>query len=127
MSNQSTLSEELARVLHRKRRAFRFTQADLGGRIDVSGSYISGLENGKTSPRIVEIEGLATHFRTTAFELLQEAHTAGQQYVAATTLETGGPSLDEIAAELSPAARRMARDFLIFLREREKVDGAASS
>jgi transcriptional regulator with XRE-family HTH domain len=125
MSDQSTLGAELAKVLHRKRRAFRFTQADLGRRIDVSGSYISGIENGKSSPRMVELEGLATHFRTTAFELIQEAHQAGQQYVPATSLETGGPSLDEIAAELTPAMRRMARDFLLFLREREKVDTAA--
>ena len=119
MNEQSTLSEELAKVLHRKRRGFRFTQADLGRRIDVSGSYISSLENG---PRVAELEGLATHFRTTAFEMLQEAHSAGQQYVPALTLETGGPSLDEIAAELKPATRRMAMDFLLFLREREKVD-----
>lgn len=124
MTNEehSPLSAELAKVIHRKRRGFRFTQADLGGRIDVSGSYISALENGKSSPRIEELEGLATHFRTTAFEILREAHDASQQFIPATTLETGGPSLDEIAADLSPASRRMALDFLLFIREREKVD-----
>lgn len=120
------LSEEIGKIVHRKRRAFRFTQSELGGRIGVSGSYISGIENGKTSPRIDEIEGLATHFRTTAIEMIQEASDAGERYVPAASLQTGGPGLDTIAAELSPDGVRLARDLLLFLRERE-VDQAVDS
>lgn len=118
----SKLGDEIAKVLFRKRRGFRFTQADLGTRIGVSGSYISSIEAGKSSPRISELEDLATHFRTTAFEMIQEAYLAGEQYIPAVKLETGGPSLDELAAELTPDQRAFAREFLLFLRERERVD-----
>lgn len=118
----SKLGDEIAKIVFRKRRGFRFTQADLGSRIGVSGSYISAIEAGKSSPRISELEDMATHFRTTAFEMIQEAFTAGEQFIPAVTLETGGPSLDEIASDLSPAQRGFAREFLLFLRERERVD-----
>lgn len=118
----SKLGDDLAKVLFRKRRGFRFTQADLGHRIGVSGSYVSSIEAGKASPRLSEIEDMAAHFRTTAFELIQEAFLAGEQFIPAVKLETGGPGLDEIAAELTPEQRAFAREFLLFLRERERVD-----
>lgn len=120
----SKLGDDLAKVLFRKRRGFRFTQADLGGRIGVSGSYISSLEAGKSSPRLSELEDMAAHFRTTAFELIQEAYLAGEQFIPAILLETGGPGLDELAADLTPEQRAFAREFLLFLRERERVDRA---
>lgn len=120
----SKLGDDLAKVLFRKRRGFRFTQADLGGRIGVSGSYISSLEAGKSSPRLSELEDMAAHFRTTAFELIQEAYLAGEQFIPAVQLETGGPGLDELAADLTPEQRAFAREFLLFLRERERVDRA---
>lgn len=121
----SRLGEEVARIVHRKRRAFRFTQADVGSRIGVSGSYISAVENAKTSPRLAEIEGMALLFRTTAMEMLQEAHAAGESFVPVTRDASAPPAgLDEIAAALTPEARRMAREFLLFLRERERVDPA---
>ncbi len=126
MSMSSRLSDEIGKIVHRKRRAFRFTQSDLGARIGVSGSYISGIENGKTSPRIEEIEGLATHFRTSAIEMIQEAASAGDSYIPAASLQTGGPGLDAIAADLSPDGVRLARDLLLFVRQRE-VDQAADS
>lgn len=118
------LHDELAKVLHRKRRAFRFTQSDLGARIGMSGSYISSLESAKASPRIAEIEELATHFRTTAFEMIKEAMSAGERFVPAT--ETTGEGLDAVAADLSLEHRLLAREFLLFLRERERVDRALS-
>jgi transcriptional regulator with XRE-family HTH domain len=117
------LTDELANVLKRKRHAFRFTQDDLGRKINVSGSYISTLESGKASPRVLELEELAACFRTTAMAMLEEASRAGERFVPA--METGRPgTLDAIAADLSPARRALAEDFLLFLREREKVDGA---
>lgn len=120
----SRLGEEVARIVHRKRRAFRFTQADVGKRIGVSGSYVSSIENAKTSPRLAEIEGMATLFRTTAMEMLLEAQNASESFVPATHAEPGAiaAGLDEIAAELAPETRRLAREFLVFLRERERVD-----
>jgi len=127
-----TLSDGLPKVLHRKRRGFRFTQSDLGQRIGVSGSYISALENGKQSPRISELEDLAACFRTTAMALIQEAGRAEERYVVAEqpaerqaarpVPAADGAGLDTIAADLSPVGRSMAREFLLFLRERERVD-----
>lgn len=115
------LSDELAKILFRKRRSFRFTQNDLGGRIGVSGSYISTLESGKASPRLSELEGLATHFRTTAVELVLEAARASESFVPASA-PVAPDGLDAIAADLSPSHRQLAREFLLFLRERERVD-----
>jgi transcriptional regulator with XRE-family HTH domain len=116
------LGDELAKVIHRKRRGSRFTQADLGQKIGTSGSYISGLETGKSSPRIVELEDMAACFRTTAFEMIREAAETGERYVAIT--ETTSDGLDAIAADLGLENRRLAREFMLFLRERERVDGA---
>ncbi len=120
------LNDEIAKVIHRKRRAFRFTQSDLGQRIGVSGSYISSLESGKSSPRIAELEDLATHFRTTASEMIDEAMSAGERFVP--IVETpGAEGLDAIAADLGLEHRRLAREFLLFLRERERVDKALAA
>lgn len=120
------LNDEIAKVIHRKRRAFRFTQSDLGQRIGVSGSYISSLEAGKSSPRIAELEDLSTHFRTTAAEMIDEAMSAGERFVPIVE-NSGGEGLDAIAADLSIDHRRLAREFLLFLRERERVDKALAS
>ena len=68
-----TLNERLGEVIKRKRQRDRFTQADLGAKIGVSGSYISAIESANSSPRIGELEGLATAFRTTAYDLITEA------------------------------------------------------
>ena len=48
----SKLGDEIAKVLFRKRRGFRFTQADLGTRIGVSGSRAGGASNssGRSAP-----------------------------------------------------------------------------
>jgi transcriptional regulator with XRE-family HTH domain len=113
-----SLGDELAGVLHRKRRAYRFTQADLASRIGVSGSYISSLETGKASPRISELEDLAASFRTTAMELVLEAASADQRYVASLQKEQPGLGLDAIARDLPPEQQALAREFLLFLRER---------
>jgi transcriptional regulator with XRE-family HTH domain len=110
----------MANVIHRKRRNFRFTQSDLGQRIGTSGSYISTLESGKASPRLDELESLATHFRTTAFEMIVEANNTQEGYVPMVVNPDLG--LDDIAADLDEAHRELAREFLIFLRERERVD-----
>lgn len=119
------LTDELAKVLKRKRHAFRFTQDDLGRKINVSGSYISTLESGKASPRVLELEELAACFRTTAMAMLEEASSAGERFVPVIEAGAGRPgTLDAIAADLSPARRALAEDFLLFLRERERVDGA---
>jgi transcriptional regulator with XRE-family HTH domain len=121
-----SLSEELAKVLHRKRRAYRYTQSDLGQRIGMSGSYISSLESGRSSPRLAELEDLAVHFRTTALELLHEAASADERYVAAHRDGSPRIGLDALAEDLNPQARAFARQFIVFLREREHVDGDAA-
>ena len=120
------LGDELARVLLRKRRAYRFTQSDLGARIDVSGSYISSLETGKASPRISDLEALAIHFRTTALELIREAASAQERFVTVAPPDEASIGLDTIAADLGPESRALAREFVVFLRERERVDNASA-
>jgi transcriptional regulator with XRE-family HTH domain len=117
------LNEALTSVLKRKRRAFRFTQEDLGRKIGVSGSYISTLESGKASPRVSELEDLAACFRTTAMAMLEEAARAGERFVPAEAAALPG-TLDTLAADLSPERRELAHEFLLFLRERERVDQA---
>ncbi len=119
------LSEEIAKVLHRKRRNHRYTQADLGALIGVSGSYISTLENGRASPRLSELEALATHFRTTALDLIEEAARGGEAFIPAAP--DAHLDLDEIASSLSPEDRALARDFLLLLRDRGLVDSDPSS
>jgi hypothetical protein len=86
---------------------------------------VSTLENGKASPRIDELENMATHFRTTAFEMILEANSAQEGFVPLkprTDLGIEDLGLDDIAADLDEAHRELAREFLIFLRERERVD-----
>ena len=68
-----TLNERIGEIVKQKRQRDRMTQADLGARIGVSGSYIGSIESAQTSPRIAELEGLGKVFRTTAFELITEA------------------------------------------------------
>lgn len=121
------LGEALAKVLHRKRRAYRFTQSDVGQRIGVSGSYISSLESGKASPRVSELEDLAVHYRTTVIEMLQEAISAEESYIEALAPSAPKLGLDALAADLSPEQRSMVREFLMFLRERDQDRGEQST
>jgi transcriptional regulator with XRE-family HTH domain len=117
------LGDELAKVLLRNRKAFRFTQSELGERIGTSGSYISSLETGKASPRIEELEAMASCFRTTALALVEESAHADDRFVPLVATADDA-CLDVIAADLSEERRRLAREFLLFLRERERVDRA---
>jgi transcriptional regulator with XRE-family HTH domain len=111
------LNDRLGEVVKRKRQRDRFTQADLGARIGVSGSYISGIETAQTSPRITELEGLATVFRTTAFELISEAAKLdGYKFSASTRDRDAFLTLYD---SLSPEHQKQARNFLLFLREQQ--------
>jgi transcriptional regulator with XRE-family HTH domain len=113
-----SLNERIGELVKRKRQRDRLTQADLGKRIDVSGSYISSIESGQTSPRISELEGLATAFRTTAFELLSEAAQADESYNFSETNRERNNFLT-LYDQLAPENREMARKFLLFLREQQ--------
>lgn len=113
----ATLNERIGDVLKRKRQRDRLTQADLGGRINVSGSYISSIESGQTSPRIAEIEGLAVAFRTTAFELITEAAQADPNTFSAANRERN--AFLALYDALDPASQEQARTFLLFLREQQ--------
>jgi len=112
-----TFTERIGDVIRRKRQRDRFTQADLGARIGVSGSYISGVESAQTSPRISELEALATAFRTTAFELISEA--AAQDGYKFSASNRDRDALLALYDALSPDSQRQARQFLLFLREQQ--------
>ncbi|NWG20204.1 MAG: helix-turn-helix transcriptional regulator [Chloroflexi bacterium] len=117
-----SFNERVGEVVKRKRQRDRLTQNDLGSRIGVSGSYISSIESAQSSARITEIEALATVFRTTAFDLLSEA-AAADGYKFSTTHRDRDAFLTLYDA-LSPEHQKMARAFLLFLREQQDHPGA---
>lgn len=113
-----TLNERLGDILKRKRQRDRFTQADLGARVGVSGSYIGAIESASTSARIAELEALATVFRTTAFDLISEAAAKdGYNFSASNRDRDAFLSLYDA---LTPEHQRQARSFLLFLREQQE-------
>ena len=109
------LNERLGDVLKRKRQRDRLTQADLGSRIGVSGSYISSIESAQSSARITEIEQLAAVFRTTAFDLLSEAAKEDNYRFSEVNRERS--AFLSLYDQLAPEQQKMARAFLLFLRE----------
>ncbi|MBK9710338.1 MAG: helix-turn-helix domain-containing protein [Kouleothrix sp.] len=120
----ATLNERLSEVIKRKRQRDRLTQSDLGGRIGVSGSYISGIESGQTSPRIAELEALGTVFRTTAFDLIVEA--AKQDGYTFSSSNRERDAFLSLYDSLSPENKKQARNFLLFLREQQERPPEAS-
>jgi transcriptional regulator with XRE-family HTH domain len=62
-------------LLKRQRDRHGWTQQEVVDRagLERSSSYLSGIEMGRTSPTIAELEALARLFRTTSVDLLQEA------------------------------------------------------
>ncbi|MBK9942510.1 MAG: helix-turn-helix domain-containing protein [Kouleothrix sp.] len=111
----ATLNERLADIVKRKRQRDRFTQSDLGARIGTSGSYISAIESASTSPRISEIEALASVFRTTAFDMIIEAAKQDAYTFSASNRERD--AFLSIYDALSPEHKKQARTYLLFLRE----------
>ncbi|HEU5086520.1 MAG TPA: helix-turn-helix transcriptional regulator [Roseiflexaceae bacterium] len=118
-----TLNERLGDVVKRKRQRDRLTQADLGSRIGVSGSYISSIESAQSSARITEIEQLATVFRTTAFDLLSEAAKEDNYRFSEANRERS--AFLSLYDQLAPEQQKMARAFLLFLREQQDKPAAA--
>lgn len=112
-----TLNERIGDVIKQKRQRDRLTQADLGARIGVSGSYIGSIEAATTSARISEIEGLAAVFRTTAFELISEAAQPDPRTFSTANRERN--AFLGLYDGLSPESQKQARQFLLFLREQQ--------
>lgn len=112
-----TLNERIGEIIKRKRQRDRFTQAELGARIGVSGSYIGSIESAQTSPRVAELEALASVFRTTAFELISEA--AKIDSYTFTTSHRERDAFLSLYDTLTPDYQRQARTFLLFLREQQ--------
>ncbi|NWF80903.1 MAG: helix-turn-helix transcriptional regulator [Chloroflexi bacterium] len=110
-----SLNERIGEVIKRKRMRDRLTQADLGSRIGVSGSYISSVESGTTGVRITELEGLAAVFRTTAVDLINEA--AGRDAYNFSASNRERDAFLTIYDGLTDEHKRQARNFLLFLRE----------
>ena len=112
-----SFNERIGEIIKRKRQRDRFTQADLGARIGTSGSYISAIESATTSPRVSEIESLATVFRTTAFDLISEA--AKQDNYTFSESNRERDAFLSLYDSLSPEHKKQARNFLLFLREQQ--------
>lgn len=114
----ASLNERLGEVVKMKRQRDRLTQTELGGRIGVSGSYISSIESATTGVRITELEGLASVFRTTAFDLIAEAAQPDPRNFSSANRERN--AFVNIYDALSPKAQRQARAFLLFLRQQQE-------
>jgi transcriptional regulator with XRE-family HTH domain len=112
-----SLNERIGEIVKQKRQRDRLTQSDLGGRIGVSGSYISSIESAQTSARISEIEGLASVFRTTAFEIITEAAQPDPRTF--TTANRDRNAFLVLYDALTPEMQQQARTFLLFLREQQ--------
>lgn len=110
-----TLNERIGEAIKRKRQRDRLTQAELGAKIGVSGSYISSVEAGTTGVRITELEGLATILRTTTLDLINEA--AGRDEYKFNTATRERDAFLTLYDSLSPEHRKQARTYLMFLRE----------
>ncbi|NJK80238.1 MAG: helix-turn-helix transcriptional regulator [Chloroflexaceae bacterium] len=113
-----SLNDRLAEVLKRKRQRYRFTQAALGTRIGVSGSYISSLESGQSSARISELEALAVEFQTTAIELLNEAAASEVKYNFSSS-NREREAFVSLYDMLNEEQRKLAHEFMLFLRQRQ--------
>ncbi|NTV64555.1 MAG: helix-turn-helix transcriptional regulator [Oscillochloris sp.] len=111
----ASLNERIGEVIKRKRQRDRLTQTDLGAKIGVSGSYISGVESGQTGVRITELEALATYLRTTALDLINEA--AGRDDYKFTSETRDRDAFLTLYDSLSPEHKKQARTFLMFLRD----------
>lgn len=118
----ASLNERLGEVIKMKRQKDRLTQSDLGGRIGVSGSYISSIESATTGVRVTELEGLASVFRTTAFDLIAEAAQPDPRNFSSANRERN--AFVNIYDALSSEAQRQARAFLLFLRQQQEQGGA---
>src|SRR5215210_1471899 len=103
----ATLNERLGEIVRQKRQRDRLTQADLGTRVGVSGSYVGSIESAQTSPRIAELEALAGVFRTTAIELISEAAAQDGYKFSASTRERD--AFLALFDALSPERQQMAR------------------
>ena len=113
----STLNDRLGEVIKRPRHRDRHTHAALGARIGTSGSYVSAIESASTSPRISELESLATVFRTTAFDLISEAAKQDNYKFSESNRERD--AFLSLYDSLTPEHQRQARNFLLFLREQQ--------
>ena len=120
----TSLNERMGEVVKMKRQRDRLTQTELGGRIGVSGSYISSIESATTGVRITELEGLASVFRTTAFDLIAEAAQPDPRNFSSANRERN--AFVNIYDALSPEAQRQARAFLLFLRQQQEQGSGES-
>ena len=113
----ASLNERIGEIVKQKRQRDRMTQADLGARIGVSGSYIGSIESGQTSARVAELEGLAKVFRTTAFELITEAAQPDPRTF--TNANRDRNAFLGLYDALSPEFQKQARQFMLFLRQQQ--------
>ena len=75
-------------------------------------------ESASTSPRISELEALATVFRTTAFDLISEA--AKQDAYTFSESNRERDAFLSLYDSLSLEHKKQARNFLLFLREQQE-------
>ena len=118
------MSIQVGRVVKKRREWARLTQQELVDhtRLDRSASYISAIENGKTSPTIDELDRLARYFRLTLFELLQEA--AGSAGSPAGGADASAQAKDDpiarAASPLNEQEKELVLGFIELLRKHRR-------
>lgn len=115
---------QVGRVLKKRREWARLTQQELVDhtRLDRSASYISAIENGKTSPTIDELDRLARYFRLTLLELLQEAGgSAGAPAGdAQTSAEAEDDPITRASSSLDEDDRELVLGFIELIRKHRR-------
>ena len=110
----------LGGLLKRQRERHGWTQQEVvdRARLERSSSYLSGIETGKTSPSVEELEALARLFGTTAIDLLREATgiEADWEFEPNSDLNR----LVTLYQALDPVEKDSALAYLEFLLERQQ-------
>lgn len=115
---------EIGPILKVRRERARLTQQELvlHTRMERSSSYISAIENGRTSPTLEELEQLARYFRTTVIELIQEAQAAEDRRASWKEAEPPADDerFDQAYRDLSEPDRDLTLDFMELLARRRR-------
>ena len=110
-------ADNIGSVVRCLRERWRLKQQDVVdyARLERSSSYISGIETGKTSPTLAELEAMAVVFRTTLIDMVREAQ--GERVEESATEQEPG-RLVVLFRALPREQQELALDFLQLLVER---------
>lgn len=118
------MADTLGYILKRHREKKHYTQQEVIERsgMDRSSSYISGLENNKSSPTVDELDALALIYGTTALDILSEAKDIKPNWDF-----TPNPDIQLLLSfyqSLSQERKRTALEFVQYMAEKEHMSSS---